>query len=231
VRRIAALNEVLAPEAPFSGKCVADVGCGSGELVRWLAGQGARVVGLDVAEMAARAESFSKAGAETYLPVFDAFLPLPSEWADLVIYMASLHHVPEGEWGTALEECCRVLKPGGKALIVEPVQEAGGYGEVTRLAEDETEAQRNSYDAIKKTAGLIMEMEDLFYMERSFADFCALIGTAVPDAGRRGEIMEKAQTVTSCLAEKAGVAFGDYRYRSICRLNLLRKPSAVRSGS
>ena len=224
------MNELLTGEAPFSGKHVADVGCGSGELVRWLAGQGARVIGLDVAEILSRAESFPRVGNETYRVVFGAGLPLDENWADLVLYMASLHHVPKGAYVSALEECRRVLKPSARALIVEPVQEAGAYGEVTRLAGDETEAQRSAYEAIRKVSGMSMEREEQFYFERSFTDFCLLLESSVPDASRREKITEQARAITVRLALGEGVHFSDFRYRSVCRLNVLKKAGAgVRS--
>ncbi len=222
MRRLLSDHEVIAGEAPFRGKRVVDVGCGSGALVRWLAGQGAEVKGLDVAGMVARAESLPRAGEETYSLVFGARLPLEDGWADLVLYMASLHHVPEGEWGVALEEYRRVLRPSGRALILEPVQQEGAYCELARLAGEEAEAQRQAYRAIREAPGLALEGEEFFFFERSFADFRALVEHSEPE-GRREEILARGRELTARRAREAGVAFDHFRYRSICRLNVLRK--------
>lgn len=224
MRQVQSPAEILAEDFQLSGKNVVDVGCGTGDLARWLTGQGALVVGLDLPEMLAKAESFPRAGAETYLAGSGESLPLADGWADLVLYAASLHHLPAGRLDEALNECQRVLKPDGRAVFIEPVYRRDSYGEITRLVEDESEILKRAYRAIRRAAAsaLAMVKEDFFFMVRSFADYCKLIETFVFDESRRPGIIAQARLITERRSAAAGVSFEDFRFRSICRLNILR---------
>ncbi len=98
---------------------VLDVGCGPGAAVRAAAGFVARAIGVDRSEsMVAIAErrsrrftnvDFVAAGAEG--------LPFPDATFDRVWTIHAFHHWEDGVRGIA--ECLRVLKPGGRLLIVE----------------------------------------------------------------------------------------------------------------
>lgn len=103
------------------GKKVLDLGCGAGETSVYFALQGADVCACDLAEeFLAVAERLAKkfnvsirwSVAET------AFLPYPESHFDYVFSNGVLHHV---ELSTTAREIRRVLKPGGKALFIEPL--------------------------------------------------------------------------------------------------------------
>lgn len=225
VKRVASIGEMLAEHLSFAGRSVVDVGCGTGELVRWLAGQGSTVTGVDAPPMLARAEAAPRAGTERYLPGGGEALPLPDGHADLLIWAASLHHVPADRMHDAMAECVRVLRPGGQAAFVEPVAEPGSYYEITRLTGDEKEVQGLAYAAILDAAsvGLEVELESFGYLSRSFADYEHLVEVFVDPAELRAECLSRAREITERLSSAAGVPFEDYRYRSICRLNVLRR--------
>lgn len=236
MRKYGSNVEVLRRLLPCRGLSVIDVGCGNGDTVRWLASQGARATGLDGAEMLARARAKPPAGGEEYIAAGAQKLPLADESADIILYQASLHHVPPAEMAPALAECRRVLKKGGRAIFVEPVYRAGAYTELTRLVEDESEAQKRAHAAIIAQAamGMTMETEELFFLERSFADYGHLVDFFVADAGIRSEIMARARKITEELSAASGVGFDQFRYRSICRLHILRKgrsPAAAKAGA
>lgn len=98
---------------------VLDVGCGPGAAVRAAAGSVAWAVGVDrsepmIAIARRRSEGFSNAefvaaGAED--------LPFPDATFDRVWTVHAFHHWEDRDRGIA--ECLRVLKPGGRLLIVE----------------------------------------------------------------------------------------------------------------
>jgi ubiquinone/menaquinone biosynthesis C-methylase UbiE len=224
MKRANSTAEIFTGRFSFKGKAVADVGCGTGDLVRWLAGRGAAVVGVDKPKMLAKAESFARAGDERYIPGSAEELPLPDKSVDILIYAASFHHVSEARRGDALKHCRRVIKPGGNVVFIEPVAQPGAYTEITHLAEDEAETQQKAYEVIRKAPELGFELaaEEFYFVERSFEDFISLINTFTEDEEKRPEILARARDVTERFAREAGVHFEDFRYPSILRLNILR---------
>jgi len=225
VKKYSGSFEVLDEHFSFPGKTVIDVGCGNGDAARWLEGRGARVTGLDSREMLEKARACPTAGSETYVEGGAQRLPFPDGSADAILYQASFHHVPPAFMADAARECRRVLKAGGRAAFIEPVYQPGAYCEITRLVEDESELIQKAHEAIVSLAGLglRMEREEFFYLERSFADYIRLIGFFVEDAARRENILARAREITGRLSAAAGRAFDNFRYRSICRLNILAK--------
>lgn len=217
--------DIVAENVAVAGATIVDVGCGTGEVVRWLAAQGARAIGLDTLAMLLQARSGERTGREEYVCGTAAQLPFGAATADCVLYFASLHHVPAGLVGEALRECRRVLKPAGRAVFVEPVALPGSYYEIVRLAEDEAEVQRAAYAAIRAAAGAGFEeiKEESFYLERSFADYIQCTNTFVDDPATRARAIAAARLVTERRAAAAGLGFDAYRYRSTCRLNVLEK--------
>ncbi|BDG01541.1 methyltransferase domain-containing protein [Anaeromyxobacter oryzae] len=108
-----------------AGERVLDVCCGTGTLAlaaKRRVGAAGSVNGVDAsAEMIARARAKS---ARTGLPVtFDAgaaqALSFLDATFDVVTCTLALHHLPEAARGRALEEMARVVKPGGRIVIVE----------------------------------------------------------------------------------------------------------------
>ena len=98
---------------------VGDLGCGTGALLPLLAPHVAHVVGVDAShEMLTTARARVKD-----LPNVDVkhgtleSLPLADASVDAVMCVLVLHHVPSP--GDALAEAFRVLKPGGRVLVVD----------------------------------------------------------------------------------------------------------------
>lgn len=108
------LERMLGP-SPHDGRSAIDVGCGSGELSQALSRQGAAVTCLDLTAVATRrAQALNP---EACVVQGDALrLPFPDASFDLGISMGVLHHTPD--WRQGLGELARVLKPGGRAMVL-----------------------------------------------------------------------------------------------------------------
>ncbi|WP_293687675.1 class I SAM-dependent methyltransferase [Thiolapillus sp.] len=80
----------------------------------------------------------------------------------------SLHHVPVPLMGKALEEIHRVLRPGGRAYIFEPVY-AGQFNEILRLFNDEKEVRQAAFDTLKDAVsrGDFALKDEIFFQSKS----------------------------------------------------------------
>lgn len=217
--------DVLTRVGTFKERVIVDVGCGTGELVRELASRGAQVTGIDTPGMLEKAKDAGTHGNETYIPGGGESLPFKDNYADVIIYFASLHHVPPDKINRALEEAHRVIKAGGIAFCLEPVAREGSYFEVVRLVEDERDIQARAYEAIKKAKNVGLENKEEFmvYMERSYDDYVKLLNVFVEDETKRNECLAEAKKITERFSSEAGMDFEDFRFKSICRINILKK--------
>jgi len=215
-------KEVLQQWLQPAGKTIVDIGCGIGDLVRWLATQGADVTGVDIPELIVQAMAFPKAGDEKYLEGMAQQMPFPDNYADAVLFMSSLHHVPEGHFNDAIKECARVLKPEGIAIFIEPSLEKGCYYELSSLLHDELLIQRRAYNVLKKAPdyGLVPVAENFFYMERSLNHFVKTINIYVQDPVYRESLVRQAEAIVQ-KAEKEG--WIHKLFKSTARVNVFTK--------
>jgi ubiquinone/menaquinone biosynthesis C-methylase UbiE len=108
----------------MDGATVLDYGCGKGDFSLSLASRGARVVGIDISpklieQARASASRIGMNGASPQFMVGDAHrTPFDDSTFDYVVGNGALHHL---DLDTAYAEIARVLKPGGKALFMEPM--------------------------------------------------------------------------------------------------------------
>ena len=105
-----------------TGSTLADIGCGTGRNSIYLASLGHHVHGLDVVpEMISiahrRAEEEGLKSTEFIMG--DARnLPWGDAEMDAVVCIAAIHHIPgEVERMKAIQECWRIVRPGGKLLL------------------------------------------------------------------------------------------------------------------
>ena len=101
---------------------ILDVGCGTGVLAARIreASPCAKVWGLDlVAAMLAKGRSRWRAHPGHLAPIQgdSERLPFPDAVFDVITCANSFHHYPHQE--RAVEEMCRVLKPGGRLILVD----------------------------------------------------------------------------------------------------------------
>jgi ubiquinone/menaquinone biosynthesis C-methylase UbiE len=119
-------RHMIADQAQFqAGECVLDVGCGTGTLAleaRERVGETGCVVGIDPSrQMIAHARrKMERAGLslDFRLGVIED-LPFPDQSFDVVLCTLMIHHVPDDLKRQGLAEIARVLKPGGRLLIVD----------------------------------------------------------------------------------------------------------------
>ncbi len=99
---------------------VADVGCGKGRFARIVQERGASVIAIDLAEamLAHVPEGISRCAASM------TALPLKSGYCDGAYATESLEHavdIPK-----AVAELCRIVRPGGRIVIIDKNAEAWG---------------------------------------------------------------------------------------------------------
>lgn len=131
-----ALREMILRLArPAPGEAMLDVGCGTGTLTIAASPQVApcgEIFGIDASHemiLGARRKA-QRAGVQvTFGTGLAQDLPFPDARFELVTSTLMLHHLPGSARLASLQEIRRVLKPGGRALIVDfatSSQEQGG---------------------------------------------------------------------------------------------------------
>ena len=109
---------------PVDGLMCLDLGCGEGHNTRLLAGRGARIAALDVAESFITAAAGQDRSGICYLVGDGTALPFRASAFDAVTAFMSLMDVAEPE--RTLGEVARVLQPGGfvQFSVLNPVMSA-----------------------------------------------------------------------------------------------------------
>jgi SAM-dependent methyltransferase len=219
-------RDVLAEILPGGSPVVVDVGCGDGALVRWLAGRGARAVGVEIGpEPLARARAHEPVGGERYEQAGAQALPLDDAAADAVVFMHSLHHVPGELLDAALAEAARVLRPGGLVYVQEPLAE-GAYFEVLRPVDDETAVRAAAHAAIGRAAhhGLEHEREIRFDTDVVHAGFDGFRDRVVLADAERARAFEGMEDALRERFERSAERTADgYRFVQPMRVDVLRR--------
>lgn len=184
-------TDVLTEMLPLDGADVLDVGCGEGELVRFMRSRGARAVGAECgAEMRRRALANDPEHADGYVDAVGEDLPFADASFDAVVYSYSLHHVPVDAIPAALAEAHRVLRPGGALMVVEPAIDEP-EDSMTAPVVDETVERTAAQAAIDEAHRLGFEVRRRFvYLSESVqSDFDSYADRIVGISPERAEAM------------------------------------------
>ena len=103
------------------GTAALDVGCGTGNLVRRLAGVLPSVTGIEPDVPPAERARHLSTGLGNVRIVTESFDELPAERYDLISFVAVLHHLP---LEATLEKARELLRPGGRLVVVGISREA-----------------------------------------------------------------------------------------------------------
>jgi SAM-dependent methyltransferase len=107
---------MLALAGDVAGRRILDAGCGAGPLFAALRDRGAIVTGIDKsAGMLELAQRRLGADADLQVAELGGPLPFPDGTFDDVTASLVLHYLED--WGPALTELRRVLKPGGRLIV------------------------------------------------------------------------------------------------------------------
>jgi len=164
--------DVLSGLIDLHGANTLDIGAGDGAFARQLAMSAARVTAIEVDED--KVENGARnaiAGVEFRIGRAED-LPVESAVADLVCFIFSFHHVPVDDQTTALEECARALKIGGRLHVVDPLPN-GGMTEIVKPLEDETDVRIVSQNRLRELAMPQFRLVDQrdYVLTRTFNSF------------------------------------------------------------
>ncbi len=164
--------DVLAGMVDLRGVRAVDVGAGDGAFARQLTVPAANVVAVEIDESKVRKGTRNTTGHVEFRVGRAEDLPVESASADLVCFMFSFHHVPADAQVRALEECARVLRPGGRLHVVDPLPH-GAMTEIVKPLEDETGVRTASQTRLRELAMpefRLVEQRD-YVLTRQFLDF------------------------------------------------------------
>ncbi len=194
-----------------------DVGCGAGVKTAQIAGHIKTTVGVDpdADQVCSARARFSGGGlyfgvgrAETLCFTAGSF--------DVVFFNESLHHVPVAHQVDALHESCRVLRPQGRVLIVEPIHGSGALGRTLKLYLGEKPQARSAAEAIASVLRRDFTLEDrsvirVAYRFAGLEAFLDFLRASRPDEGaaqhRKRDIQAR---FDRCERDREGATIVDY---------------------
>jgi ubiquinone/menaquinone biosynthesis C-methylase UbiE len=218
-----ALTLIRETFAPLGGKTLLDIGCGSGTLVKALAADGANVTGIDPGEEALARARTTVPGARFEAASAEA-MPFPDGQFEGAVMLNSLHHVPDP--ARALGEAARVLRPGCRLVVVEPLAE-GTFFDALRPIEDETEIRAAAQAAIAEAVAsqrYACERDMVIERRETFVDSDAFFTRVTAVDPARAEVIRtdraRAEAAFTGAAERG--ADGRYTLVQPLRIHVLK---------
>jgi len=206
-----------------SDKTIIDIGCGTGDLVRYLAQKDCKqIIGIDVRDMLKKALAFNPIASEKYIEGYAEKIPIENNYADCIIYFTSFHHIEPSNIPEAIKECKRVLKDKGLVIFVEPVWVADSWSDLSRIFHDEQDLLANAYNQIKTLPlnGFNEIVEENFYTERKYSDFENRMKIFIDDDDERKRVLNEAVLL---LNSKYPEGYQNVIIKSHIRVNVFQK--------
>jgi len=221
-------SEIYESLLTLDGATILELGCGKADHTRRIASSHptASIVAAEVDRLQHAANVAAAAPPNMRFAEFGAeAIPLDSATVDVVMMFKSLHHVPTAMLDDALGEIARVLRPGGRAYISEPIF-AGPHNEMIRIFNDEQAVRQAAFDAVRRAVDRgVFELEaEVFFLVpvkyKDFADFAA----------RHFEVTHSVRRVTDAQRQAVERLFDSHRrddsvkLTQRMRVDSLRKP-------
>lgn len=214
--------EALSRLGAWSGLSVVDVGSGRGVLACGLAEAGAAV--LAVEPSAAQRAIAASAGLPAGLRLVAGSgtdLPVPDGSQDAVIFNRSLHHIPVPQMDAALAEGLRVLRRGGRLLVLEPDPD-GQMSMVMAPFHDERVVRRAAQAALDRLP--VPSTEQVYLRGYAFPGLATfrerMAASAVIDADREGLASPLVAQRFLAGLDPDGEGEGRYRFTNPIRLRI-----------
>ncbi|MCC9177935.1 class I SAM-dependent methyltransferase [Arthrobacter sp. zg-Y750] len=120
--------------APWAGRIILDLGCGTGFWLPRYAEQAASVIGVEPdPELLAAARA--RAGGASVLHGSAEYIPLPGSSVDVVhARFAYFFPSPQNDCSAGLAEVLRVLRPGGSLMVIDNDQDDGEFADLLEAA-------------------------------------------------------------------------------------------------
>lgn len=156
--------DAFATQHQIEGSVLIDIGCGAGTPAMKLADRGATVTALDPdLRRSSTPYGPTDSGGHATFQIGSALaLPIEDNTADAALFIFSMHHVPEDNMVTALQEAKRAVKPGGLVYVAEPTL-IGTAEKVCRPFHDETHVRLVAQDALNRAEPLFASRKRFTY--------------------------------------------------------------------
>ena len=179
--------EYLTSVYNLGGRKVADIGAGDGTFSKQIHQHGGIVTAIEVDADKVKIARLNLPEEIVVAEGRGEDLPLESDSQDLACFFFSFHHVPISVQRQALDEVQRVLKPGGRLHVVEPLA-TGTMFDLVKLVDDETAVRENSHAIMAMLGeGEIFKLlaSQQYTLKRDYADFETFVSRVVAIDGQR----------------------------------------------
>jgi len=166
--------EAINVHASLSGATILEIGCGNGRMTSDMAKYAAKIVATDLDSVVLdQAKKNIRTENVEFLCTPDGTPDLPAQSFDIIIYTLSLHHIPKDNMINNLRHSGKLLKDGGKIVVVEP-GDGGSFLEVKKRfgagSGDESQEKKAAITAMENFDGWIMSPTHHFDVDFLFAD-------------------------------------------------------------
>jgi SAM-dependent methyltransferase len=171
--------EAMRELAPWAGRTLVDLGCGSGYWLPGYAAEASAVIGVEP-DPALLPLARARDRRVRVLPGSAEHIPLADASVDVVHARFSYFWPPRCQAG--LTEALRVLRPGGTLVVVDNDQRAGEFAGLLRAAGGTAQGQADVTDAWWAARGAVRTQVMSRWEFGSRSDLAAVLGLEFPAA-------------------------------------------------